>query len=422
MIPVQDLFEEARLLDSQDPLAAFRQDFFLPDSSVIYLDGNSLGRLPEKTRQRIAEEIDFRWGNRLIRSWNEQWYHLSAETGDLIAQVVGADRETVIVCDSTSVNLYKLVMAAIKARPGRFTILSDDLNFPSDLYVIQGIIQQLGAGYRLELIHSADGVSVQPEDIGKHLSKDVALVVLSHVAFRSAWMYPMKEVTDLVHHAGALMLWDLSHSAGAVPVGLSESGADLAVGCSYKYLNGGPGAPAWLYIRKDLQEILQSPVQGWFGAADPFEFGLNYQPATGIRRFLAGTPPVLSLAPISIGVDMILRAGMGNIREKSIRQSNWFISKVREHLVPAGFSVESPLNPANRGSHVSLGHEHAREICHQLIQGIPAIIPDFRKPSVIRFGITPLYTSFSDLAHAVIALEKLASASSFTGVPTGDVT
>lgn len=422
MIPAQDLFEEARLLDSQDPLAAFRQDFFLPESSVIYLDGNSLGRLPEKTREQLNEEIDFRWGNRLIRSWNEEWYHLSAETGDLIAEVVGAEPGTVIVCDSTSVNLYKLVMAALKANPGRFTILSDDLNFPSDLYVIQGIIQQLGAGYRLDLVHSADGVSVQPEDIGKHLSKDVALVVLSHVAFRSAWMYPMKEVTDLVHRSGALMLWDLSHSAGAVPVDLNGSGADLAVGCSYKYLNGGPGAPAWLYVRKDLQELLQSPIQGWFGASEPFEFGLNYLPAKGIRRFLAGTPPVLSLAPLSTGLNLIRRAGMENIREKSVRQSDWFISKVRKNLVSSGFTLQSPENPRYRGSHVSVSHQNAREICHQLIHDQPAIIPDFRKPTIIRFGITPLYTSYTDLAYAVIGLNKNASVSSFNRYIPGDVT
>lgn len=422
MIPLKELFEEARVLDSQDSLAAFRQDFFIPDSPVIYLDGNSLGRLPEKTRTRIMEEIDFRWGTRLIRSWNEQWYHLSQETGDLIAQVIGADRGTVIVCDSTSVNLYKLVMAAIKARPGRFTILSDDLNFPSDLYVIQGIIQQLGSGYRLELIHSADGLSVHPEDIGKHLRSDVALVVLSHVAFRSAWMYPMKEVTDLVHRAGALMLWDLSHSAGAVPVDLTGAGADLAVGCSYKYLNGGPGAPAWLYIRKDLQETLQSPVQGWFGADDPFNFGLDYKPADGIRRFLAGTPPVLSLSSIPAGVNMILQAGMPSIREKSVRQSDWFIRKVKDHLVSSGYSLQSPENSVFRGSHVSVSHSNAREICHQLIHDQPEVIPDFRKPTIIRFGITPLYTSYTDLAYALTGLEKHASASSGAREISGEVT
>jgi len=400
----------AQGMDESDPLKNFRNEFYIADPGTIYLDGNSLGRLPEKTRNKLNAVTDHQWGNRLIRSWNEGWYTKSTEISRKIAQIIGAEDEEVATCDSTSMNLYKLAWAAIMLQKGRSKIVSDTLNFPTDLYVLQGIIDQTGGEYELILVSSHDGLTVDLKSLADAIDENTALAVLSHVTFKSAFMYDMEAVTKLAHEKGAMILWDLSHAAGAVPVALNHAKADLAIGCTYKYLNGGPGSPAYLYIRKDLHEKLNPPVWGWFGESDPFAFDLNYTAAKGIRKFMVGTPPVLSLEAISTGLDITLEAGIRNIREKSIRQTEYLVYLVKENLMKFGFSVGSPLDDSKRGSHISLQHPEAYRICKALINPQPdtaIIIPDFREPDNIRIGITPLYTTFTEIYIAVTRLKEI---------------
>jgi kynureninase len=269
----------ARQLDRQDVLARFRDNFVIADPDWIYLDGNSLGRLPKRSIDRMREVVDREWGQRLIRSWGEGWFAAPQRIGTKIAQLIGAAADEVIVADSTSVNLFKLVIAAVQARPGRTRVVTDDLNFPSDLYVIQGALRLAGADYRLEVAHADDAMSVSIDALARLVDERTALVTLSHTAFKSGYTYDMSAVTDLAHRAGALILWDLSHSIGAMPLSLDERAADLAVGCTYKYVNGGPGAPAFLYVRRELQEQLVNPIWGWFGQRAQFDFALQYRPA-----------------------------------------------------------------------------------------------------------------------------------------------
>jgi kynureninase len=396
----------AQALDAQDPLAVFRQEFVVDDPALIYLDGNSLGRLPRRTRALIQDYVDIQWGQRLIRGWNEGWLNLGQRIGGKIAQLVGAQADEVVVAESTSTNLFKLATAALKTQPGRRKIVTDNLNFPSDLYIFQGIIELLGADHRLEIVPSPDGIHGPAEALAAAIDDDTALVSLSYTVFKSAYTYDMAAITELAHQAGALMLWDLSHSAGAVPVDLNGAGADLAVGCTYKYLNGGPGAPAFLYVHHDLQDSLHNPIAGWFSQAAPFDFGLDYQPATGLRRMLTGTPSVLSLAAIEPGVDLLLEAGMDFVRAKSLQQSEYLIALYEEHLRPLGFQLNSPRDPARRGSHVSLGHPDGWRINRALIEQMH-VLPDFRAPDNIRLGITPLYTSFDDIYQAVQRLRAV---------------
>ncbi len=400
--------EQAAKLDNQDPLRNFRNQFVINDPSVVYLDGNSLGRLPKSTVRLMEEIVTDQWGNELISSWNKHWYQKSIQLGDKIAKIIGADPGEVIVSDSTSVNLYKLAFAAVTYQKPRRKIISDSFNFPSDLYIFQGLKQAFSESLEIELIRSQDEITISNEQVCSAIDQKTALISLSHVAFKSAFMYDMKYVTGLAHDAGAMALWDLSHSVGAVPIRLNEWNVDMAVGCTYKYLNGGPGAPAFLYVRKDLQEKLHSPIQGWFGAANPFDFSLDFHASPGIRGFLTGTPPVLSLSGIEPGLDVILKAGMENIREKSILQTAYFIDLWREKLLPLGFSLKSPLPTDQRGSHVSIAHPEAFRIVKALID--PSIlgysvVPDFREPDNIRFGIAPLYNSFEEI---VLAVQKLA--------------
>ncbi|WP_372652343.1 kynureninase [Draconibacterium sp.] len=390
----------AKQLDRDDPLKKFRSRFYIESENTIYLDGNSLGRLPVETKALLSEVVGKQWGTELIESWNRNWYQKPAQLGDRIAPIIGASAGEVIVSDSTSVNLYKLAHAALKLQKGKTTIVSDTLNFPTDLYILQGLLKEFGPEYQLELAQTANGITIDTDELKSKITKDTALVVLSLVAFKSAFMYQLEEITGYAQKMGALVLWDLSHAAGAVEIELNKCNADLAVGCTYKYLNGGPGSPAFLYVRKDLQEKLSSPIQGWFGEALPFEFDLNYRPAEGIRKFLTGTPPVLNLMAIEPGIDMINEAGMRNIYQKSIRLSGFFLSLAETELRNYGFEVGSPAKPENRGSHISLKHEEAYRICQALIHPKTSrirIIPDFRAPNNIRFGFTPLYTTFNEV-------------------------
>lgn len=396
--------------DKSDVLKDYRERFFIHSDEMIYLDGNSLGRLPLKTKLLLTEVIEKQWGTELIESWNKHWYEKSGQLGNKIAKLIGASTSEVIVSDSTSVNLYKLAHAVLKLQSERMEIVSDVFNFPTDLYILQGLKKDFGANYQVLLAQTNDQLTINIDDLKKKITEKTALVVLSLVAFKSSFLYDMEEITNHAHQKGALVLWDLSHAAGAIKVELNKTNADLAVGCTYKYLNGGPGSPAFLYVRKDLQDKLYSPIQGWFGDDNPFEFDLNYIPSKGIRKFLSGTPPVLNQMAIEPGIDMLIEAGMENIHNKSIQLSEYFIFLTQQVLSSSGFEVGSPLDSKIRGSHVSLKHAEAYRICQALIHpknSTLKIIPDFREPDNIRFGFTPLYTSFTQIWNTIERLNEI---------------
>ncbi len=395
----------AHELDRSDPLARFRDRFVVTNPELIYLDGNSLGRLPKATVALLRDGVERQWGERLIRGWNDGWMELSQQIGDKIGQLIGAQPGEVILADSTSTNLYKLASAALQARPGRSKIVTDDLNFPSDLYVLQGICAQASEPRRLEVIASADGIHGPVDALLDAIDENTALVALTHAVFKSSYVYDMAAITARAHEVGALALWDLSHAVGSVPIDLTAAHADLAVGCTYKYLNGGPGAPALLYVREELQADLTNPIQGWMGQAELFDFGLTYQPAPGILHFLTGTPPVLSVSAVEPGVDLLLEAGMDAVRAKSVAQSECLIALWETKLAPLGFTLKSPRDPAQRGSHVSLGHAEGWRIAQTLINDLH-VLPDFRKPDNIRLGIAPLYNSYGEIYEAVARLEQ----------------
>lgn len=381
--------EEARALDAADPLAPFRARFALPEG-VIYLDGNSLGPLPHAARERITATVEAEWGTRLIRGWNEGWMEAPTRIGDKIARLIGAAPGEVIACDSTSANLYKLIVGALRARPG--VVLSEAGNFPTDLHIAQGAVAAVpGAALRV----------VERDQLAGALTGEVALLLLTHVHYKTAERFDLADWTARAHAAGALVLWDLSHSAGAVPIDLNAAGADLAVGCGYKYLNGGPGAPAWLFVAERHQAALRNPLSGWMGHAAPFDFTDAYAPAPGIRRWLAGTPPILGLAALEAGVALMLEADPALIAAKSAR----LFDQMAAAADALGLEVVSPRDPAARGSHIGLCHPHAYELCQALIER--GVIGDFRTPDVLRLGLTPLYLSHEDVARAVAILAEV---------------
>ena len=396
----------ARELDRRDPLAGFRGRFVFADPDLIYMDGNSLGRLPKATVPHLDDVVQRQWGERLIRGWNEHWMELAGRVGGKIARLIGAQADEVLISDATSVNLFKLATAALQARPDRHKIVTDDLNFPSDLYVLQGVCEQADRPCELVVLPSPDGVHGPAEALAEAIDDDTALVALTHTVFKSAYRYDMGAVTRLAHEAGALMLWDLSHSVGSVPVDLNGAGADLAVGCTYKYFNGGPGSPAFLYVKASLQEALQNPIRGWMGQRDIFDFGLSYSPAPGLQRFLTGTSPVLSIAAIEPGVDLLLEAGMDRLRAKSVQQTEYLIQLWARLLEPVGFTLNSPRDAQQRGSHVSLGHPDGWRIAQALISDM-RVLPDFRKPDNIRIGVVPIYTSFKDVYQTMLRLRRI---------------
>jgi kynureninase len=397
----------AQQLDAHDDLAGYRANFFNNNPEILYLDGNSLGRLPAETIDKVQEVVIHQWGEDLIQGWNKNWWDAPARAGNKIGGLVGAAAGQVIVCDTVSVNLFKLVIAALQLRQNRPGIVTDTLNFPSDLYVLQGIRQLLGGRHEITLVGSDDG-EITP-DLGSLYSaidENTALVTLSHTAFKSGYLYDMAALTEYAHRKGALVLWDLSHSAGSVPVELDACGADFAIGCTYKYLNGGPGAPAFLYVNRAVQEQVSSPIWAWWGQKDPFVFGLDYTPATGVTRFLTGTQPMLSLLAMEASLEPLLGAGMKRIRDKSVLMTEYMIYLADAILVPLGFSIGTPRDADLRGSHVSLRHDEGYRINRSLIDEMK-VIPDFREPDNIRFGLAPLYTSFEEIWEAVVRIKKV---------------
>jgi kynureninase len=396
-------FERAIELDRADPLAPFRERFHFSDRDLIYLDGNSLGRLPKTVQPVVDRVVGEEWGERLIRAWNEGWWDLQVALGDQLAPLIGASPGEVLISDSTSVNLYKLALAAWGAAKGRSKIVTDDANFPTDVYVLQGVAEVMGGA--VEIVPT-DGLESPLTAIGSALDEETALVCLSQTAFKSGYTYDLASVTSLAHRAGAMVLWDLSHSAGVVPIDLNGSGADLAVGCTYKYLNGGPGSPAFLYVRGDLQESMNNPIRGWWGHADPFSFDLDYHPAAGIRRFHTGTMPIMSLAAMAPGLTDVSEAGIERIRAKSVSLTEFFVEQWEAHLSPHGFRLASPRDPSVRGSHVSLAHPEGWPLAQALIE-VGKVIPDFRAPNSLRFGLAPLYTTHLEVHTAVQRLRSV---------------
>ncbi len=393
--------EIATQLDQQDPLKEYRSHFVITDSDLIYMDGNSLGRLPKAAVNRLQTVVTDEWGTDLIRGWNKGWWEAPQRVGDKIASLVGAAPGQVLVSDSTSVNLFKLAAAALQLQPDRKKIITDTLNFPSDLYILQGLVDLLGSRHEIVRIGSRDGdITPDLDELYATIDETTALVTLSHVVYKSGYLYDMADITKKAHQVGALVLWDLSHSVGSVPIELDTAGADFAIGCTYKYLNGGPGSPAFLYVNKILQERATSPIWGWWGQSAPFAFGLDYSPAPGAARFLAGTQPMLSLLAMEAALDPMLEAGMDAIRQKSILMTDYMINLADEVLSPLGFTLGTPRDSERRGSHISLRHPEGYRINRALIDEMN-VIPDFREPDNIRFGLAPLYTTFDEIWQTV---------------------
>ena len=386
--------------------APFRNRFVIHDRTVAYLDGNSLGRLPYATVDRMQEVVSREWGEALIGSWNQNWLPIARRIGDKIGSLIGAAPGEVLVCDSTTLNLYKAAWALLKNRQKRITIVTDAANFPTDLYVLEGLRQQLSGDLRMEplTLDQCDHTRVC-DLLSKTVNHDTALVCLSHVNYKTGYAFDLAAVTEIAHRNGAPILWDLSHSVGAIPLNLGEARVDAAVGCSYKYLNGGPGAPAFIMIRSDLINQLNNPIPGWFGAARPFDFGPKYEPHFGIERFAVGTPPILSLAAVEPGVDLTCEAGTVALRKRSWQLMQRFFNLYEKRLRELGFDLITPQDEHASGSHVSLIHMDAWQITQDLIHKY-RVIPDFRGPNIIRFGITPLYTLAREIDQAVSALES----------------
>lgn len=404
--------ETALELDANDPLAHTRALFVIDDPDLIYLDGNSLGRMPKAAAQLCRDLIEKQWANRLIRGWGEGWLEMPGRVGNKIANVIGANPGEVLLADSTSVNLYKLASAALTLQSGRTKVITDNLNFPSDIYILGSVIGQAGKSYQLEVVTSEDDIHGPEEAIIQALDQDTALLTLSLTTFKSGFTYDLARLTEAAHAAGALVLWDLSHSAGVIPMSLAAACVDLAVGCTYKYLNGGPGAPAFLYVRKDLQDRLKNPIAGWMGQQNMFDFDLDYRPAEDLSRMLTGTPAILSGSLVEPGVEMLIEAGIEEIRKKSVLMTEYFIQLAQTFLVPLGYSINSPLDADVRGSHVSLGHAEGLRIDKALID-VYKIIPDFRAPDNIRFGFAPLYTTYVEVYKTILALKQIVEAEVF---------
>lgn len=389
--------------DAADPLASFRDRFASDDPSLIYLDGNSLGMLPLATAERLAHLVRREWGTGLIRSW-DQWIDLPRRAGDLLGEhLLGAAPGQLLVCDSTTLNLYKLARAVLEARPGRRVIVTDDDNFPTDRYVLAGAAAERGA--QLRLIHTDMDTGVSEEAVAAAVDDATALVSLSHVSYRSGALADMPGITRLVHDRGGLMLWDLCHAVGSVPVELDACGVDLAVGCSYKYLNAGPGAPAFLYVSEALQEGLRQPIQGWFSQRDQFAMGPVYDPVPGMGRFLTGSPDIIGTAAVEEGAGLLAEAGIHRLRDKGMRLTGYLTALADAWLAPLGFALASPRDAASRGSHVCLRHPEAWRISQALIKA--GVIGDYRTPGRLRLGLAPITTRYTDVWDALDTTRRI---------------
>jgi kynureninase len=403
--PIEPPLDRPRALDSSDPLAPFRDRFVPTEPGVIYLDGNSLGRPTKASIERVAA-IGEAWAQRLIRGWDEGWLELPLTVGDqLAAGVLGARPGEVAVTDSTTVNLYRVASAALDARPGRRRVVIERSEFPTDRYVVEGLARKRDLEIRWLEGDPIEGLTT--DEIAAALGADAALVLLSAVNYRSAAIVDIKPVTDAARDAGALVLWDLSHAGGSIPVELESNGVDLAVGCTYKYLNGGPGAPALLYVRRELQDELRPPIQGWFAQREQFDMGPTFERRLGIGGWLVGTPPIIGLTAAQAGIEVVAEAGIDAIRAKGIELTEYSIALADEWLAPLGCTIGSPRDSARRGAHVGIRHVEARRLARALIA--EGVIVDFRAPDSIRLGLSPLTTSFDDVHRGLWVLRDILS-------------
>ena len=409
-------------LDAQDKLASFREAFLIDDPNLVYLDGNSLGRLPKAAIARAKQIVEEEWGRDLIRGWNKGWWEAPSRVGDKIGKIIGAGEGQTLVGDTVSLNLFKLATAALMLQPNKTRILTDTFNFPSDLYILQGIKKNLDNYHEIVLIGTRDrDITPDLAALEDAIHEDTALVTLSHVVFKSGYLYDMQRITELAHAKGALVLWDLSHSVGSVPVHLDDCNADFAIGCTYKYLTDGPGAPAFFYVNKSIQEKLSSPVWGWWGQKNPFDFDLEYTPAPGAQRFLVGTQPMISLLTMEAALEPTLQAGMDSLREKSILMTDYASYLTSNLLAPFGFSLGSPLDSAQRGSQISIRHEDGYRINRALIEEMN-VIPDFREPDNIRLGFAPLYTSFGEVWEGFDRIKRVIEENRYEKYPKQKLT
>jgi len=394
---------DPRELDAADPLASFRGRFAPIEDGLIYLDGNSLGR-PAKASIERVNELAAAWSKRLIRGWDDGWMEMPLIVGDILAKdVLGARPSEVAVTDSTTVNLYRLASAALDARPDRRTIVIERSEFPTDRYIVEGLARERGLEIRWLDGDPIDGLTI--DDIASTFDADTALLILSAVNYRSAAIVDIKPVTDAARDAGALVLWDLSHAGGSIPVDLAANGVDLAVGCTYKYLNGGPGSPAFLYVRRELQDELRPPIQGWFAQREQFDMGPTFEREPGIRGWLVGTPGVIALTCAQAGIEVVAEAGIGAIRAKGIALTEYAIALHDAWLAPLGCSIGSPRDSSRRGAHISIRHPDAKQLTRELIDR--DVIPDFRAPDSVRIGLSPLTTSFADVHRGLAALRDV---------------
>ena len=393
--------DSANERDERDPLAGYVSRFIPSEDVVSYLDGNSLGRPLKATADRIADFVQHAWADRLIRSWDEGWFEQPLELGDRIGRLaLGAAAGQTVVADSTTVMLYKLIRAAVAARPDRTEILIEDDNFPTDRFVVEGIARERGLTVRWIAVDKTRGATA--EQVREAVSESTAVLVLSNVSYRSGYLADVPAITAIAHEAGALVLWDLCHSVGAIPMHLDEWGVDLAVGCTYKYLNGGPGAPAFGYVAGSLHDTLEQPIWGWMGASDVFGMADGFTPSSSMRRFISGTPPIMGMLPMMDMLDLIEEVGIDAIRAKSLDLTDYALALVDELLVPLGVTVGTPRDHAERGSHVTISHPVFKRVVDVLwTQGT---IPDYRNPASIRIGLSPLSTSFTELARGVVAI------------------
>ena len=400
--------KRAEYLDNQDYLKSFRT-YFQHTPNEIYLDGNSIGKLPLQVKEDIKQAVESQWGQNLIRSWNDHWLDLTTRLENKLAQLLGADLKEIKVGESTSVNLYKLIHALLSSKITPKNLLTDSLNFPTDIYVMEGLAKQLECNPPITVTYSSN-LKADLVLLKKEIEKQPGIICLSLVTYKSAWLYPMKSLNEYAEQHNSIIIWDLSHAVGVVDIDLHKTKTKIALGCTYKFLNGGPGAPAFIYIQKDLIANLHSPIQGWFGHQNPFDFSLPYIPADGISRFNAGTPQIISQVAMEAGIDLTLKAGISNIRKKSKDQTAYVIDVINSKLTPLGFQIETPMNPEERGSHVTLKHHECWRVCKALIQGKELgvkVIPDFRPPSYLRLGIAPIYTSFVDVFRAIERIEEI---------------
>jgi kynureninase len=403
-----DLLARAQALDAADPLASYRGRFIGVDDTdvVAYFDGNSLGRPLRASADRMRAFIDDRWARRLIRGWTDDWLDWPEQVGDRLGRVaLGAEAGQVVVADSTTVLLYKLAHAAVAARPQRRRIVVDTNDFPTDRYVLEGIAAD--RGMELAWIHTDPAAGVTADQVAAVVDADTALVSLSHVAYRSGWMADAPTITRLAHDAGALMLWDLSHSVGSVELALDDWGVALAVGCTYKYLNGGPGSPAFAYVRRDLQDAVHQPIWGWIGRRDPFAMEPGYEPERGLRSMLSGTPPILAMVPLTASLDLVDEVGIAAVRSKSVQLTSYALDLVDRWFTGLGVDVMSPRASRRRGGHITLRRPGFRDVVDRLWDN--GVVPDYREPDSIRIGLSPLSTSFTEVHAGMSVLRTILS-------------